>query len=165
MAEGLHLYIHFDDIAKKSAVAGDNGGGAKKNQDSGGDASYGDKTAQSAMRAVKGMVSFSAVSGVADTIISHQIRMVELNTGATEYEQRLNTGYSIAKQAVGAGVSLGIGIATGTWPLVIAGLVSQGISKLIQIHQTYQRLAKEQTLEGVSIQMQTVRAGATGRRQ
>lgn len=161
MADGYHIYIHLGELTGESSVAGEQGGGATMERET---SSKSDKTARSAYSAVKGMVSYASVRSVADKLISYQIGQVELKTGASEYEQRLSSSYNIGKQVLDAGVSLGVGIATGTWPLVVIGMVTQGINKLIEIGQTYQRLAREEALEGVSIRMQTVRAGATGRR-
>lgn len=161
MADGYHIYIHLGELTGESSVAGEQGGGETKERET---SSKADKTAQSAYRAVKRMVSYASVRSVADKLLSYQIEQVELKTGAVEYEQRLSSSYNIGKQVLDAGVSLGVGIATGTWPLVVIGMVTQGINKLIEIGQTYQRLAREESLEGVSIRMQTVRAGATGRR-
>lgn len=120
-----------------------------------------------AKRVAKSLVSFAVIKSTADNLISHKISQISLETGATEYEQRLATVHSIASQAVGAGAALAFGAAAGgAAGLAIAaiGVVYSGISKLINIKQKSETLQKQQWLEDISIGMQNVRAGTTGRR-
>ncbi len=114
----------------------------------------------------KNLVSFSIIQSTADNIISHKISQISLETGATEYEQRLATVHSIASQVVGAGASLVSGAASGPAGLALAaiGVVFSGINKLISIKQKSETLQKQQWLEEITIGMQNARAGTTGRR-
>lgn len=115
----------------------------------------------------KQMVSFSTVKSTADQIINYQISTISLQTGATEYEQRMSTVYSIASQAVGAGAALiSAGTASGPAGIVVAamGMAASGISKLIEIEQKRNTLRLKESVENVSIGMQNVRAGVAGRR-
>lgn len=157
MAEGMHLYIHLSELDNNSAMADGTGGKSNTNKSE-------DGSAKNIQRAAKGLVSYATVSATANKLISYQINQVSLQTGAAEYEQRLQTQYSIAKQVVDTGVSLGIGIATGTWPLVLAGIFVSGISKAIDISQKQNKLRTERNLEDISISMQRIRAGTAGRR-
>lgn len=159
MAEEMHLYVHLGELSNDSAMAGGSGGRSKaaQSEDGGG-------SAKNIQRAAKSLVSYGTVSATANKLISYQISQVSLQTGAAEYEQRLQTRYSVAKQVVDTGVSLGIGIATGTWPLVLAGILVSGVSKAIDISQKQNTLRTEKNLEDITISMQRVRAGTTGSR-
>ena len=164
MAENneYHIYIHTDEASDKiKAMAGtDSGSTNSKTADT--------TSAESTLyKAMSGVVSYATVASLADNLVSYQISQVSLETGATEYEQRLATKYSIAKQIGGAGVALIGGALTGG-PVGLAvaaiGVAAAGISKLIHIEQKKETLAKQQALEDISINMNRIRAGVGGRR-
>ncbi len=90
--------------------------------------------------------------------------MVELATGAREYEDRLNAGYNIAKQIWNTGEAILIGAATGGVIGAVAGLAISGIHQLISYGQRRQALALNEGLEDISIGLMNVRAGVDGRR-
>lgn len=165
MAEnkGYHIYVHFDGVEdKKSAVAGTGTGSTGTNSVGNSDGGW-DKVAN---RLTK-MVSFAAVKSTADRLINYEISQISLETGASEYEQRLSYTYNVASQVVGAGASLALGAATGGpagFALAAIGVVTSGVQKLIGIAQKQRQLDTEQSLENISIGMATVRAGVTGRR-
>lgn len=118
-------------------------------------------------RAAKRLVSFAAVASTADKIISFEISQVSLRTGANEYEQRLNVKYSIGRQIMGAGAALaGAAMVGGPAGVAVAaiGIAANGINKLVGIAQNQERLNEQRSLENVSIGMQIVRAGTSGRR-
>lgn len=153
-----HLYVHFGgEDGEKSAVAGNQSSEKKE-------VSYADKSARSAQRAIKHLVSYASVAATADKLIGYEISQVELKTGAREYEQKLQFGYGIGKKVAGTGVAIGLGIASGNLPAVAIGLVASGINKLISIGQNYNTLKTKENLENVSIDMANVRAGTAGRR-
>ena len=157
-----HIIVHFDGAEdKKSAVAGTGTGST------GTDTASGSGGSDKLVNAAKQMVSFAAVKSTADQLINYEISQVALETGATEYEQRLSYSYNVASQVVGAGASLVIGAATGGpvgFALAAVGIVTSGVQKLIGIAQKQRQLNTEQSLENISIGMATVRAGVTGRR-
>lgn len=165
MAENneYHIYVHIDGAKnKKSAVAGT--GSGSTGTDSVSNSSDGvDKVANKLTK----MVSFAAVKSTADKLINYEISQISLETGATEYEERLSYSYNVASQVVGAGASLALGAATGGpagFALAAIGVVTNGIQKLVGIAQKQRQLNTEQSLENISIGMATVRAGVTGRR-
>ncbi len=121
---------------------------------------------QAAQRIAKSLVSFAVIKSTADSLISNKINQVSLDSGATEYEQRLATVHSVASQVVGAGAALATGAAAGPVGFTMAaiGVVSSGISKLVNIKLREETLQKQQWIEDISIGMQTIRAGTTGRR-
>lgn len=157
VADGYHIYIHLDELAEESSVAG--GGGDARSQKS-----YSEKSAQSVQKAVKGIVSYSSAKSTADKIISYEIGHVGLQTGAREYEQRLEQGYSIAKQVWSVGESIVIGAATGNLPLALAMIAVSGIQFGISAAQKYQTIRTEKALEDTSLGMSRIRAGIAGSR-
>ena len=122
---------------------------------------YWAKSAESAKSAAQKIVSGATAIAVADKLISYEVNSVSLRTGATEYERKLQFGYSTFKQTV---LPLAIGAATGGLPgAVIGGLFSlamQGISWT----QNAQTIRYNQNLEDISIGMANIRAGVTGSR-
>lgn len=149
------MYIHLDEIGGNSSMAG---GGE------GEDKSSNDKTASDVKAAAKKIVGYAAVKSTADQIISGQMGMVELATGATEYEQRLQAKYNIGKQIWNAGEAVVVGAATGGIWGAIAGLAVSGISQLISYGQRRQALALNEGLENISLGLMKIRAGVDGRR-
>lgn len=115
-------------------------------------------------KAAQNLVSFATVAATADKLISANISQVNLKTGAAEYEQQLNAAYSAGKQIIGAGATLAMGAATGTLPIVAIGMFISGISKMLEISKKSVQLNMERSLEDISINMQNVRAGTSGRR-
>lgn len=116
------------------------------------------------LKAAEKLVSFATIAASADKIITSEISKVNLRTGAAEYEQRLSASYSAGKQIIGAGAALAIGAATGTLPAVALGMVMSSINKALSISQKASQLNMEHSLEDISINMQNVRAGTSGRR-
>lgn len=125
------------------------------------DKTYMAKSAESAKNAVKSIVTYGTAAAVADKLVSYEISTVSLRTGATEYEQKLQFGYSMAKQTL---LPLAVGAATGGLPgAIIGGLWSftmQGISWA----QNAQTIDYNKTLENISIGFANTRAGVTGSR-
>ena len=139
-----------------SATQISNGGGDTSEQKG-----YMAKSAESAKSAVKQIVSYGTAIAVADKLISYDISTVSLRTGATEYEQKLQFGYSMAKQTL---LPAAIGLATGGLPgAIIGGLFSfamQGITWA----QNSQTIQYNKQLESISLRMANTRAGVTGSR-
>ena len=161
MANPYFIKIELPPDSGNGAVAGV--GMASANSDTPKD----DVSAQRLLNASKKLISFAAAVSTADKIISYNISQVSLRTGATEYEQRLNAAYSLGKQIVGAGAALAGGAIMGApvgFTIAAIGVVSSGINQLISYEQRKQTLLAEQSLENISIGMQNVRAGITGRR-
>ena len=165
MAENnsYHIYLHLDELADSGAMAGTTGStGAEEPAKDPSDASAGRVAS-----AAKKLVSFAAVASTADKLISYEISQVSLRTGATEYEQRMNAAYSLGKQVLGAGAALAGGAVLGGpagFAVALIGVVSSGINKMINYEQNRETLRTQQNLENISIGMQNIRAGTTGRR-
>lgn len=155
-----HLYVHLDGTEEnaQSAVAGSTAKDSKQ------PLSYGEKSARSLQKGMTNLVSFASVAATADKLIGYEINSVELRTGAREYEQRLQFGYSVAQRGVTALAAVGIGAATGNLPAVVIGLVAAGVNTAISLSQRKNTLQMQENLENVSIGMANVRAGTAGRR-
>ena len=150
------IFVHGDGMTgKKSAVAG------TKTKEK----SYGEKTASSLEKGVNGIVSYSAVKGTAEQLVTAEMGRVELKTGASEFQARLQTAYSIGSTLASTGAAITIGAVTGNLPLVLITAATQGIQWLIQGFQKQITLSLEGRLQGISIDMATRRAGENGRRQ
>lgn len=154
----------------KSAVAG-TGSGSTGSGGTESSESSGSWQAESSFGKVenklKSLVSFAAVKSTADKLISNRISTVSLRTGANEYEQRLSFQHSVASQVVGAGAALAMGFSVGgPAGLAVAGigLAVSAVQKFMDIQQKEETLRLEKDLESVSIGMQLVRAGSSGRR-
>lgn len=127
----------------------------------GGEKSYWAKSADSAKAAAQKIVSVGTAASIADKLISYEVNSVSLRTGATEYEQKLQFGYSTLKSTA---VPLVVGAATGGLPGAAIGLVMGLAMQGIQWAQNARTMIFNQNLENVSIGMATVRAGVTGSR-
>lgn len=155
------IILRAEDAEGNSAVAGANeqtgGGGGKK--------TYGEKTAASLEKGVKGLIAYSSIKGTAEQLVTAEIGRVELRTGASEYQARLQRTYSIVSSVVNAGMAVGVGVATGNLPLALISVATQGIQWFIQGFQKQTNLSLAATLQNISIDMATRRASTDGRRQ
>ena len=161
MANPYFIKIELPSVVQESAVASTGTGSTVTSAPSA------DAGSDKVVSKLKSMVSVAAVASTADKIVSYNISQVSLQTGATEYEQRLNAAYSLGKQFVGAGAALiGGAIMGGPAGLAVAalGVVTSAVNKMIVYEQAKQTLQTQQSLESISIGMQNVRAGTTGRR-
>lgn len=152
MQHDLNIYVHLSDFENDTTVAGDS------------EKSDGYDVGKDLKNATKKIVSYAAVKATADRLVSGQISQVELTTGASEYQQRLQTGYSVGKQVLGAAESMTIGFMAGGPIGAFSGLLVSGMNTLIGYSQRAQELGKMQNLEDISIGMMKVRAGSSGRR-
>ena len=123
----------------------------------------GNKTEQGALKAAKGLVSFSAAAALADNLISYEISQVELQTGAREYEQKLQFAYSTTKKVIGIVAATAIGAKAG--PIgAIAGFIGSTFYTMLGYAQNARTIRTTQNLEDISLGMASIRAGVSGRR-
>lgn len=155
-----HLYVHADNIGKKKKVVA----GTKNENKTSEAKSYYDKTADSAAKAIKGMVSYASIKSFADNIVSYEISQVNLRTGAAEYEQKLEFAHSAINRGINSLVTIGIGFATGNAPLAIFGVATSLFNTIIGYAQKENTLRTQENLENISIGMASIRAGVSGRR-
>lgn len=151
-----HLYIHFGAAGENSAMAG----GAEGDDEDGKTT----KTEADIKSAAKKLVGYAALKSTAEQMIAYPMSTVELSTGAREYEQRLQSGYSVAKQVWNAGEAIVIGALAGGPLGAIAGVAVSGFHTLISYSQRKRTLAMEEGLENISIGLMNIRAGVDRRR-
>ncbi len=151
----FHIYIHYEGEDGESPVAGESGGSSK---------SYGAKTERSLEKGLKGLVSFGAVKSTAQNLVNLQTRTIELRTGASEFEQKLQLINDSIFQGIGAGGLIFAGAKTGNLPAVLIGLGASLVDKLFSIYARQREINIKQNLEDVSIRMSNIRAGVGGRR-
>lgn len=129
--------------------------------ESGEEKSYWAENAESAKSAVHKIVSRATAMAVADKLISYDVSTVSLRTGAKEYEQKLQFGYSMLQQTA---VPLVIGPATGGLAGAAIGIAFSFAMQGITWAQNAQTIRYNQQLENISIAMANTRAGVTGSR-
>ncbi len=123
-----------------------------------------DQSSMGVVEVLAKAVSYKAIMSTADNLISNSISQVSLETGATEYEQRLQTVYSGLQQVGRQGMQLLAGAVSGNLPVAAVGVVWSSVNQGIGLLQRIQQYNTRNTLENVSIGMQNIRAGTTGRR-
>ena len=131
------------------------------------DAGGGAVTAKDVLNASKKVVAFTGIKQIADSVISYQISTVELRTGATEYQQKLQFAYSEGAQALSSVATIGMGFAMGGPVGGAVAAVGVGISyvmKFIGWIQNENTIQLKGDREDISIQMAMIRAGVSGRR-
>ncbi|MDE6504869.1 MAG: hypothetical protein K2L42_03265 [Clostridia bacterium] len=160
-----HIYVHLEGGgSKKKSVAGDGGGSTGTDNV---DESSGSSVQDAVANKLKKMVSFPAIKSTADKLVNARIAQVSLQTGATEYEERVSYVYNNISQTVGAGYALLSGFAVGgPAGLAVAGiaLAATAVNKVVEIAQKQRMLQLQQSMENISIDMARVRAGVSGRR-
>lgn len=122
------------------------------------------KRMQGAEKAMKKMVSYAAVRGFANTLISYEISQVNLRTGAYEYEQRLRTGYQFANQGLNIITSTVMGAKMGGPAGAAVAFIGSTLYTLLGYAQKENTLRTQENLENISIGMASIRAGVSGRR-
>lgn len=159
MAEGngYHIYIHLGELSGDSAMAGEGSSTV-----AGGMAS--EKGASDVQRAAKKIVSYATAKTTAMNIVSGYISQVELSTGASEYQQRLQANFSVAQQLISAGETIVAGAMTGGIWGAVAGMVVAGVQTAISFGQRAAQMQKQGSLENATINMRNIRAGVAGRR-
>lgn len=154
-----HIYVHGDGENNPSVVSGGGGNVTGTEQ-----AQQPSKTEQGAVNAVKGMVSFAAVRGFANNLISYEISQVSLRTGAREYEQKLQFAQQVGNQVLNIGLATAGGFAAGGAVGALVGFLGSTIYTAISYAQNANTIETKQNLENISIGMASVRAGVSGRR-
>ena len=157
MAEYVIRIINDTQRSQKRAIANSGGG---NNQDT---TPQKDKDSDSTSKAlVKGYVAYKHyVSPFVKQAISYQIGTVALNTGRVEEQQKLQFAYNVGSKALSLAESVAIGAMVGNVGGAIVGgtvsLVTMGVSFV----QKYETLAKQRSLEDITLGLQNARAGGS----
>lgn len=151
-----HLYVHIDGVDQKSVLSSQSGQSANATNDG--------ATASGAARAVKKVVSVAAAAKFADTLISYDISRVSLRTGAQQYEQKLQFGYSMLKKGIGVVGATVAGAKVGGIAGAVAGFVASTMYQVVGYFQRVETLKTEKSVEDIGIGLMNVRAGTSGSR-
>lgn len=154
---GYHIYVHLDGGDATSPIAGDRTAESAS-------VSYGEKTEARFEKGLKKLVSFSAIKNTAQKIVNVQTSTINLRTGASEYEQRVQKVTNGVFDGIGTAGALAVGAATGNLPLVAITVATSLFDKLFGVIQRQTEINYKRDVENVSIRMANVRAGAGGRR-
>lgn len=153
MAKAYEVVFKYETNAQKKAVANDET--AKKQ----------DRREKSFAKGAESIISYANIKGTASRFISREVNRIELRTGASEFQQRVQTVYNMATSILDTGVSLMIGAATGNLPLVALTAVTKGLSAFFDAVQNQRDINLKLTLENISIGLGAKRASVNGRRQ
>lgn len=157
----IRIINETDDETPVKAVSG-------SNESMGGEVSSPSKGEAYAMKMAKRLVSVGAIVHTADQVVSHQVSMISLETGAREYGQRAAYVYQKGGGFVKS-VAMGAiaGSAVGPWGAfagaAVAAVTSFGGSLLNYLFKQDQ-IAAEKDLEDTSRRMRMMRATVSGRR-
>ena len=116
----------------------------------------------------KAIVSKMAVAGfalgVVDTVASRYTQTVDIRTGNTTYQQKVNFVQSSAKKLASFGLSVAMGSAIAGLPGAIVGGVMNATMTALNYSNEINRFNIQRELEAYSISAQNIRAGALGNR-
>lgn len=97
-----------------------------------------------------------------DQIISHEISVVSLKTGAIEQQERLSFAYSIGKQIGGMVLSTAVGaVVGGGLPGALIGLASSVASTALNYRQKAAEIQLRHDIEDIGLRYINARAGGT----
>ena len=113
----------------------------------------------------KGLVSWGKAKPFINQVVSHEINMVELRTGRREYAQQAQFMYQTISKVASIGESVATGFAVGNVTGAVIGLAVGVTHTLIGYSQKQQTINTENTLEGISLAQNRIRAGASGSRR
>ena len=112
------------------------------------------------------IASYGIAKQVANTLYTHHVNTVELRTGNSEYQQRLQFHKDIMDRSVNILESIAAGaIIGGGVPGALIGAATSISMMGIQVAQNSDRIITQQSLENISIGLANVRAGAMEDRQ
>ena len=124
-------------------------------------------SARDVVRGAKKLMAYMGIKQIADSYISFEVSNVNLKTGASEFQQRLQFVYNEGSQAASSVGAVAMGFIMGGPAgagIAAAGVGLSYLMKFIGWQQNSVRLDLEQNLENVSIGMANIRAGTAGRR-
>lgn len=164
MAEIIRIILPEEGSANTPVAQSSADSGATS---SGGGSGDGALTAKQAIGAAKAAVSTYGIKQIADSYISYNLSIVNLRTGASEFQQRLQFAYSEGSQLASSIGAIAMGGVVGGAPGAAAAAIGVTVSyltKFIGWAQNERTIQMQQNLEGISIGMANIRAGVSGRR-
>lgn len=137
-----HIYIHGDNIQKKTPSV------ASKEEEK--ETKFGK------------IISFAQIKATANKFLAHDISMIGIRTGASEYTERLNYVRNIGSTAISSGLMIATAFKVSN-PVGIATLLFQAVDKATSLLFEMQELQAKKSSEDYSIRLADIRAGL-GRR-
>lgn len=117
----------------------------------------------STLSSVVGVIAFNQVKSMAMNEISYQASTVQLRTGSSYMQQKVNYAVSRATSAVSFIALMGTGIATGN-PLAIGSALLMPINRLLEIGRNQREINLKSSVENQSIERMSTRASSKGSR-
>lgn len=133
---------------KKPKVAGDNE--EKKNPK---------KKNDDAIKGVGAMTAYSYGKAFIAQAVSHEVNMVELRTGATEYAQKVQYAWEVTQRVYSAAETIVSGAVVGGGVGAIIGIAVAGIREIVSLGQRAETLNTKRNLENESLARGLRRAG------
>lgn len=164
MADIIRIVLPAEADKKTPVAASSDSGGSASSENGSGDAAL---TAKDVVHAAKKVMAYTGIKQIADSVISYELSTVSLQTGATEYQQKLQFAYSEGRQLASSVGALAMGGIMGGAAGFAVAAVGVGISymmKFIGWAQNANTIQIKENREDISIQMETIRAGSLGRR-
>ena len=143
---------------KKKAVAGNDKDSDTENR-------KGLLSKEGAKAYAKGLVAYHTVKSFATQIVNHEVSMVQLRTGSNELQERANFTNQTIQKGIGvleAGIT---GAMVGGLPGFLIGTTLSLVHTITGYVQAQDRINTARTLENVGIDMNYIRAGASGSRR
>ena len=141
---------------KKKAVAGDN-----TNTDS---AVAKNKDDKEPSLLKTSLVAWNKVKPFVNQVVSHEINMVRVETGASEYSQKLQFAQQVAGSVLGTVESVLMGLAVGGVGGALVGLVTDVTAKTVDLAMRQDELNRSKIQEQRHLNLNVVRTGTMGSR-
>ena len=152
-----HLYIHVDEKEKETESPVSNSSAEKKKDNA--------ITKDAAQKVGAAVAIYKTAKGFAQQLITHQVSTIELRTGASEYQQKMQFMYNIGNSALGILESIALGAAVGGGaPGALVGALVGIAGQAISYAQAQNVIDLNRTLESMTITQNNVRAGTANRR-
>lgn len=155
------IIIKNQTTEQKGAVAGVNASGIKSAVSGSSDSQSSQGGGATAMAIAN--VAFNQVKRMTVNEINYQVSTVQLRTGSSLQQQKLNFAIQQATEAVGFIAMTAVGIATMN-PLAIVSALMIPVNKALEIDRKQRTIDLQSSIENQSIQRQTVIAGTRGSR-
>ena len=161
MADIIKIVLPSESAEKSPVAASSAETGASSPSGGSTDASL---SAKDVVSGAKKVVAMTGIKQIADSVISYNISTVSMRTGASEYQQKLQFAYSEGMQLASSVGAIAMGAVMGGPAGAAVAVGLSYVMKAIGWAQNANTIQIAENREDISIQMQTVRAGALGRR-
>ena len=105
------------------------------------------------------MTAYSYAKAFVAQAVSHEVNMVELRTGATEYAQKVQYAWEVTQRVYSAAETIVSGAVVGGGVGAIIGIAVAGIREIVSLGQRAETLNTKRNLENESLARGLRRAG------